>query len=270
MLTICASTTDVSLRRRACLRRPALPTMPSSPRCRSAPERTSMRSSSATRPDSTRTKAVRIRRVAQAVPARGPVSRERIQGRGLLAPAARGQTEPGSGFVLPRPHRSTSTTNRPRSCSWSTGRTRTMSCLGTSKVHTYIRPSSTGAARRPFERYSRAVPTRICEINPAPAPTAMPLRRGAHEITKLLEQFSAQREQVTDRDRAVGALASGTQGERHAALRPEPDLLVRAARRGDQEEVARLLAAGVEVNAALDLQRRYIRLAMRATLLRCA
>jgi ankyrin repeat protein len=85
------------------------------------------------------------------------------------------------------------------------------------------------------------------------SPYRYAVRRGEHEIAKLLEQFGARREHVTDEDRAVGALASGTDGDHLATLQPEPDLLVRAARRGDQVEVARLLAAGVDVNATVDL-----------------
>lgn len=79
------------------------------------------------------------------------------------------------------------------------------------------------------------------------------VRRGEREIAELLEEFGAQRGQLTDEDRALGALANGQRIEREGGLRPEPDLLVRAARRGDLREIARLLAAGVDVNAALDL-----------------
>jgi hypothetical protein len=71
------------------------------------------------------------------------------------------------------------------------------------------------------------------------SPYRMAVRRGEREIAELLEQFGARRELMSDEDQR--------------GLVPERDLLVRAARRGDLEEMRRLLAAGADPNAADDL-----------------
>jgi hypothetical protein len=79
------------------------------------------------------------------------------------------------------------------------------------------------------------------------------VRRGESAIAKLLEEFGANSADASDDDRALGALATGGAVAQRPGLRPEPDLLVRAARRGDLAEIERLIAAGADVNAALDL-----------------
>jgi ankyrin repeat protein len=84
------------------------------------------------------------------------------------------------------------------------------------------------------------------------SPYRLAVRRGAHAIAALLEEFGAQRESVTDQDRAVGELAQGKSAP-GSGLKPELDLLVRAARRGDLDEMRRLLAAGADPNATDDL-----------------
>ena len=84
------------------------------------------------------------------------------------------------------------------------------------------------------------------------SPYRTAVRRGEREIAMLLEEFGAQRSSVTDEDRAIGELAHGKPTS-NGALKPELDLLVRASRRGDLEEMRRLLAAGADPNAADDL-----------------
>jgi len=70
------------------------------------------------------------------------------------------------------------------------------------------------------------------------SPYRYAVRRGETAIAELLERLGADRSSVTADDRAAG---------------PDPDLLARAARRNDLPEIERLLAAGVDVNAPLDV-----------------
>lgn len=62
------------------------------------------------------------------------------------------------------------------------------------------------------------------------------VRRRETAIAALLEEYGADPSRLTDEDRAAT---------------PDPDLLVRAARRGDVAEIAKLLDAGANVNAAV-------------------
>lgn len=80
------------------------------------------------------------------------------------------------------------------------------------------------------------------------------VRRGEDELARLLEAFGADRARLTPDDILLGKSIRGAPGpEREARANPDPDLLVRAARRGDLEEISRLLEAGVDVNATQDL-----------------
>ncbi len=80
------------------------------------------------------------------------------------------------------------------------------------------------------------------------------VRRGDEELAQLLEEFGADRSKVTPDDVLIGKLTRGVPGAaKEARVKPDPDLLVRAARRGDLEEISRLLEAGVDVNAEQDL-----------------
>lgn len=78
------------------------------------------------------------------------------------------------------------------------------------------------------------------------------VRSGNPEVAALLEEFGADRRTVTEQDRSLGALSSG-QSERQPGLAPDAHLLARAARRNDLPTIKRLLAAGVDVNATLDV-----------------
>ncbi len=79
------------------------------------------------------------------------------------------------------------------------------------------------------------------------------MRNGNDAIVALLEEFGAERAQVSEGDRAVGALASGARRAANGDAKPDAELLVRAARRNDLPEIERLLAAGVDPNADRDL-----------------
>ncbi|HEY3666769.1 MAG TPA: ankyrin repeat domain-containing protein, partial [Polyangiaceae bacterium] len=52
------------------------------------------------------------------------------------------------------------------------------------------------------------------------SPYRYAVRRGEREIAELLEEFGAEREQVTAEDRALGALSNGVQNEHFGGLRP--------------------------------------------------
>jgi ankyrin repeat protein len=84
------------------------------------------------------------------------------------------------------------------------------------------------------------------------SPYRTAIRRGERDMAQLFEESGAKRELITDEDRAVGELAQGRRAP-DSALKPELDLLVRAARRGDLDEMRRLLAAGADPNAGADL-----------------
>jgi hypothetical protein len=84
------------------------------------------------------------------------------------------------------------------------------------------------------------------------SPYRTAVRRGERAIATILEDFGAQRSSITDEDRELGELAHGKRAS-NRALKPDLDLLVRASRRGDLDEMQRLLAAGADPNAADDL-----------------
>jgi hypothetical protein len=84
-------------------------------------------------------------------------------------------------------------------------------------------------------------------------PYLLAVRSGEEEIALLLEEFGATRASSSERDRAIGALVSGTGHEVRDGAAPDARLLMRAARRNDLLAIARLLTAGVDVNAAVEL-----------------
>jgi ankyrin repeat protein len=84
-------------------------------------------------------------------------------------------------------------------------------------------------------------------------PYLLAVRGGEEEIALLLEKFGANRASASERDRAIGALVTGKAGEPRGGAVPDARLLMRAARRNDLQAIARLLEAGVDVNAAVDL-----------------
>jgi ankyrin repeat protein len=70
------------------------------------------------------------------------------------------------------------------------------------------------------------------------SPYRLAVRRGAHEMAQILQENGGDPATITPSDRAAP---------------PDPDLLIRAARRGDLAELERWLNAGADLHRALDM-----------------
>lgn len=80
------------------------------------------------------------------------------------------------------------------------------------------------------------------------------VRRGEDTLAHLLEDFGADRAKLTSDDLMIGELGRGVPADAGEVLvKPDADLLVRAARRGDLDEISRLISVGIEVNATQEL-----------------
>jgi ankyrin repeat protein len=79
-------------------------------------------------------------------------------------------------------------------------------------------------------------------------PLRYAVRNGSAELSALLIERGADPLQVTEEDRAMGALMCPGKSQ-HGPVKPHPDLLCRAAMRNDVPAIHRLLDAGAEIDA---------------------